>query len=194
MPGRPRSALSEQSALSAAATLFSTLGYMATTMEAIARHAGVGKQTLYRRWPGKAHLAAAVYETIVPRQEIETDTGSLHGDIKTMVSALFDFYQEGPASAILAGLISEAQAGSNGAETLRSAFFDSRKQTTVALFSRALNRGDLRPGADPDLLSDLLIGAIWTRLLVRHAPLDDTFAIALADHFDCKITETGKRQ
>ena len=182
-PGRPRSPHSEQSVFTAALTLFAERGYGGTTVEAIARTAGVGKQTIYRRWPDKAHLAADLYESIVPRDEIESDTGSLHGDIEAMVGRLFDTYDTGPAAPLLAGLIAEGQGGATASTTLRTAFFDSRSQTTRDLFHRAAARGELPDGTDIGFLSDLLIGAIWMRLLVRHAPLDRGFARQLADHF-----------
>jgi Tetracyclin repressor-like, C-terminal domain len=37
--------------------------------------------------------------------------------------------------------------------------------------SRAIARGELDPGIDHELLIDLLIGPIWTRLLITHDPL-----------------------
>ena len=182
-PGRPRSHRSQQSVLAAAAALFDEKGFGGATVEAIARRAGVGKQTIYRRWPSKAHLAAQLYEVIVPRHGIESDTGSLRGDIHTMVSALFETYRQGPAAALLSGLIAEGQGDPDGPKTLKAAFFDSRSQTTKSVFQRAVDRGELPAGTDVGLLSDLLIGAVWTRLLVGHAPLDAAFVTALADHF-----------
>lgn len=190
-PGRPRSPHTEQSVFTAALTLFEERGYGGTTVEAIARAAGVGKQTIYRRWPGKAHLAADLYESIVPREEIVSDTGSLHGDIRAMIGALFDTYDRGPAAPLLAGLIAESQGDATASTIFRTAFFDNRSRTTRDLFQRAVSRGDLPRETDIGFLSDLLIGAIWMRLLVRHAPLDEEFAHRLADHFANLDTAPG---
>jgi AcrR family transcriptional regulator len=49
-----RSEQSRQAILAAAAELCVEIGYAATTVEAIAARAGVGKQTIYRWWPSKA--------------------------------------------------------------------------------------------------------------------------------------------
>jgi len=191
-PGRPRSQRSEEAVLSAALRLFGEKGYGGTTVEAIARAAGVGKQTIYRRWPGKAYLAADLYEAIVPRGEIEADTGSLQSDLEAMVTTLFQHYAQGPAGPLLSGLIAEGQGDLEAPETLRSAFFDSRSQTTRDLFQRAADRGELPGETDIGFLSDLLIGAIWMRLLVRHAPLDRDFARQLAAHFAALYLQEGE--
>lgn len=178
--GRPRSEASTQAVLTTAERLFGQNGYAGTSIEAIAKEAGVGKQTVYRWWPTKSHLAADIYEQLAPGGEIAPDTGTLPSDIATMLRPLFKAYAAGPAAALLSGLIVEAQGGNNATMDFRSGFFDRRRAITVALFDRARARGEIPNGADTDLLADMLIGAIWMRLLAGHAPLDSRFADSLA--------------
>jgi AcrR family transcriptional regulator len=178
--GRPRSEASTQAVLSAAERLFGTNGYSKTSIEAIAKAAGVGKQTVYRWWPSKSHLAAAIYEQLAPSSAIVPDTGTLQSDIATMLRSLFAAYASGPAAALLSGLIVEAQGSNDSAMDFRAGFFDQRRVITVALFERARSRGEIPADTEIDLLSDMLIGAIWMRLLAGHAPLDDAFADGLA--------------
>jgi AcrR family transcriptional regulator len=52
--------------LDAAATLFAERG-IAVPLDEIARHAGVGVATLYRRFPTRADLAAAIFERNISR-------------------------------------------------------------------------------------------------------------------------------
>ena len=181
--GRPRSAESEAAILASAATLFAEKGYAAASLEAIASRAGVGKQTIYRRWPSKPYLAAAVYETLVPQDRIVADTGTLRSDIEQLTEALFRRYATGPSGQLLAGLISDGQGKPDAMETLRHAFFNDRSRATRDMFQRARDRGELPPETSIDLMTDLFVGAIWVRLLVGHAPLDPAFARSLAGHF-----------
>lgn len=61
--GRPTAAQAEairRTILDAAAELFMATSYEATTMEAVAKSAGVPKSTLYKRYPDKIHLIRAV--------------------------------------------------------------------------------------------------------------------------------------
>lgn len=39
---------------------------------------------------------------------------------------------------------------------------------------------EFRAYLNVDLLTDMLFGAVWYRLLVEHAPLSDDFAVELA--------------
>lgn len=178
--GRPRSEARTQAVLEAAERLFGANGYSGTSMEAIAKEAGVGKQTVYRWWPTKSHLAAAIYERLAPESAITPNTGSLGTDIDTMLRTLFQAYAAGPAAALLSGLIVEAQSSANSVMEFREGFFNQRRAITVGLFERARARGEIPNEADINLLSDLLIGAIWMRLLTGHAALDQDFAGGLA--------------
>ncbi len=188
--GRPRSEASAQAVLAAAVRLFGTNGYSGTSIEAIAKEAGVGKQTVYRWWPSKSHLAAGIYEQLAPGNKIAPDTGSLQSDIATMLRTLFDAYAAGPAAALLSGLIVEAQGSNTSVMDFRKGFFDKRRVITVALFDRARDRGEIPVGADTGILSDMLIGAIWMRLLAGHAPLNHVFADELAAHL---VTAAGTK-
>ena len=60
--GRPRVAARNTEILRAAADLLSEVGYDRLSIEATAVRAGVAKTTIYRRWPDKAALIAAVVE------------------------------------------------------------------------------------------------------------------------------------
>ncbi|MGZ4705920.1 MAG: helix-turn-helix domain-containing protein, partial [Acidimicrobiales bacterium] len=50
-PGRPRSIEVDQAILAAALRMLGEHGFDGLTMEGVASEAGVGKATLYRRWP-----------------------------------------------------------------------------------------------------------------------------------------------
>ena len=62
-----RKAETRQSLIHAAQTLFASNGYDATTLEEVARHAGLHVQTLYRHFPNKQELATAGDEDLLER-------------------------------------------------------------------------------------------------------------------------------
>lgn len=61
-PERADAARNRAKVLAAAETLFSRYGATAVSMEDVARAAGVGKGTLYRRYPDRASLAVALLD------------------------------------------------------------------------------------------------------------------------------------
>jgi AcrR family transcriptional regulator len=166
--------------LEAATELVVRDGYNAVTIEAIAARARVGKQTIYRWWPGKSALFAEVYGHLAAPEALRADTGTLAGDLKRLLLSLFRIYDATSAKEILAGLIAEAQSDSKALAALRERLAWPRRELLLGALTRGKERGELRPGLDPQVVVDALTGAIWFRLLLDHAPLDERYAAQLA--------------
>ena len=71
--GRPRRASAAAEILDATLQLLAERGFQAATIEAIAARAGVGRNTIYRRWSSRELIADALQELIV-------DVGPRDGD------------------------------------------------------------------------------------------------------------------
>lgn len=65
--GRPRDLQADTAILRAALALFIDGGVEGTSIEQIAKRAGVGKLTVYRRWSSKEELLAQAIETVRER-------------------------------------------------------------------------------------------------------------------------------
>ena len=72
-PGRPRSQAAEEAILKAALALFLDYGVEGASIERIAKKAGVGKTTIYRRWSSKEELLAQAMGRV--RENAERDMG-----------------------------------------------------------------------------------------------------------------------
>jgi AcrR family transcriptional regulator len=80
--GRPSKAdagLLAQRIVDAAAELFFTLGYGATTIEAVAQRARISKRTFYHRFDNKSALFSAVVHRTIDRMRPPADVPLLHG-------------------------------------------------------------------------------------------------------------------
>ena len=66
-PGRPRSEEADRAIIDAALDLFAESGAGGLCIEAVAARAGVGKSTIYRRWPGKEDLLVDALATLKAR-------------------------------------------------------------------------------------------------------------------------------
>jgi AcrR family transcriptional regulator len=177
-PGRPRSERARKAILAAALALAAEEGPAGLHMEAIARRAGVSKETLYRWWHSKTDV---VLDALAERgqQTIPLpDTGTLHGDLRAFLRATVD--SANPATVrLLYSLAAAASADEDMACRIRDRFLVTRRTDLGQILRRAVARGEIN--ADYAALAiDLIYGSLWYRLIFRVGPLDYTWADEVA--------------
>jgi AcrR family transcriptional regulator len=180
-PGRPRSERAHRAILRAANELLESDGFAAVTVEAIAERAGVSKATIYRWWPNRAAVVMDGFLSIVSSEVPFPHTGHAREDIRIHMRRLAEAFG-GKMGRTVAALIAEGQADPELAEALRSRWLSIRRTEAREILELGIERGELRDDIDPEVAVDVLYGPIYYRMLVGHAPLDDDFADALADH------------
>lgn len=179
--GRPRSAEASTAILEAASELLKEKGLLGITMEEVAARAGVGKATVYRRWPSRGALALDAFLSEFKSQLPVPDTGSLRGDLRSAAAAWARAVTTSRAGQMLAGLVAEAQRDPDLAAAWRDRVFNPLREQHRKILRAAARRGELPGGTDPDLVLDLIFGASYHRLLQGHLPLDERFARKAAD-------------
>lgn len=173
--GRPRSEHSHEAILDAVLQLLEDEGYGALTIEGVARQAGVGKQTIYRWWKCRAELVLEAYANHAASKVPIPDKGNLKADLETFLCAGFKRLTDisGP---IMRGLLADAVLDDEFREVLLNAFINKRQAALRELFTRAIARGEIGRDTDLELASDLVLGPIWHRLLLKQGKLDVRFA------------------
>jgi AcrR family transcriptional regulator len=153
--GRPRSAEAEQAILNATLRMLGTQGVAGTTIEGVAADAGVGKTTIYRRWPSKTDLILAAISDIVPPGD-PPDTGTMAGDM----AALAEVQRRRLAGSGLSGIVPRVLAESMSDPGLHQDFVErvvTPFRDLLRLFiERGIERGELRPDLEVEALVDLL--------------------------------------
>jgi len=93
-PGRPRSQATHDAILDAVRDILVTGGYAEVAMDRVASLAGVGKQSLYRRWPSKAPLVAeAVMDAYGQHGPLQLpDTGDIEVDLRTWLHGQAEYF------------------------------------------------------------------------------------------------------
>ncbi len=149
-------------------------------MDAVADRAGVSKATIYRWWPTKETLALdALYHewaAASPR-----DTGTLRGDLLSLLRPWVRLAGSRPYGRVIAALITEAQMDPVFAAEYRERFVEPRRDQARAIFGRAIERGEIPADTKVEVALDLLYGALYHRLLHGHAPLNERFARDVID-------------
>jgi AcrR family transcriptional regulator len=162
--GRPRRASADQAIVAATLELLAERDFQAVTMDAIAARAGVGKNTIYRRWASKEELTADAL------RELTADVGPMEGDdvyllLLGHICDLERLFTDPLVGRILPGLLGELQRNPEFAAVWADRVVRPRRQAILELLARAVERGQLREGTDPSLLADLLVGPPFFRLV-----------------------------
>ncbi|MFF7989623.1 TetR/AcrR family transcriptional regulator [Kitasatospora xanthocidica] len=180
--GRRRNEAAHRAILDAALRLLADSDGTPVTIDAIARTAGVGKQTVYRWWPSKG---AVLLDALTDRADQDvrgpgTETGTLRSDLRAFVATTFDAAQRSTTASALRTLAREAARDPHLAELMQT-FTATRRTALRELLSRGRERGELADDADLDLIVDQVYGVFWYRFLLGHAPLDPGAAERLTD-------------
>jgi AcrR family transcriptional regulator len=184
-PGRPRSEEARLAILRSTLKLLGENGFPELSIEAVAAHAGVGKATVYRWWPNKAVLIADAFVSSTTRALHFPDSGSVRKDMSQQMRQLVKIFRS-RRGRIVAAILGGGQSDPDLIAAFRERFLRPRRHEAYATLRRGIQRGELRQGADLDLLLDALYGPIYMRFLIRHDNLNPVFV----DHL-CELVLGG---
>ena len=166
-PGRPRSAEADAAILAATLETLVTDGFRALTMEKVRERAGVGKATIYRRYPSKEALVRAAVEHlnqgVLPEPP---DTGSVRGDFGAIVAALLAGAEVSGALTFMPRMLSEVAHDADLRMIFYAALVQPRRDAVAAIVRRAIGRGEIRADMDVDLAVDLIAGPMVYRAVI----------------------------
>jgi AcrR family transcriptional regulator len=158
-PGRPRSQQADQAILSAALDLFAECGPDSLCIEQVAAKAGVGKATIYRRWPGKEEMlvdALAGVGTQLP----EPQGKSVRADLIALLSAICRQAADPRRARLFALLQGEGRRYPRLMATYLATVVKPQRELVRSVLRRGIATGELRENTDVEAASFLLDGAV----------------------------------
>jgi AcrR family transcriptional regulator len=176
--GRPRSEEAHQAILDATLELLAEVGFSALTVEGVATRAGVGKATIYRRWPSKLPLVVEAFGQL-PGFE-DADTGELAEDLKRMLRSYLQAFNTSALAAVLPSLAGERTHNPDLA-ALFEPVSKGRRQPLTRAFERAVERGEIPADTDLDLAADLVVGPIAVTLFFKGGKLSPKMVGPMVD-------------
>ncbi|MEJ8280896.1 TetR/AcrR family transcriptional regulator [Pseudonocardia spirodelae] len=181
-PGRSERA--RTATLEAALALAAELPYPQVTIEAIAARAGVGKATIYRRWP---HRGALMVDAVAHRNDRAAtaggavpDTGDLAADLAVVLRSVVDELARPEWDALLRALCVEALVDT----ATRARVLDLVVAPQIALFAErfatARSAGRIDDAVGDTEAFELVVAPVFHRWQLRTGPLDHAYADAVA--------------
>lgn len=163
-----RSARVRASVLQAAFAVLMERGSEAFTIAEVAARSGVHETSIYRRWGAKGALALEASLHFAEVAITIPDTGALRSDLSALLDRLVAFFGSAPGQAFLALTASRRPE----VVAARRSYFQQRFDLALAIFDRAVARGEFPPDADPIPCLEALIAPLYLRLLVTGEPID----------------------
>lgn len=167
--GRPRKEGIDRAILEAFASLVEEQGYARVTVDDVVKRAGSNKPAFYRRF---RDLASVVPRLLEERHGIDSDidTGSLVGDLREVQRRQVDLFSDRAVARGLIGWAAHVEGDPQQAEPFVTAYLAPRRAFTHVILARAVARGEIADGADPDWIADLLTGPLLMRITLPGLP------------------------
>jgi AcrR family transcriptional regulator len=176
--GRPRSDEAHTAILEATLELLAKVGFSALTVEGVASRAGVGKATIYRRWPSKLPLVVEAFGLLPAFEEV--DSGDLVNDLKRMLRSYLELFNTTALGTVLPSLVGERR-HNQALSKLLDPVLRERRQPLVRALERAVARGELPADLDLDVAADLIVGPIAVRLFFSGGKLSSRLVDPMVD-------------
>lgn len=179
--GRPRSPKIQNAVLAAAVKLVLAEGFVTLTMDTIAAVAGVGRMTLYRRWPNKAAIVIDAFVSRVDPNTLFVPGESYLETIRLQMRAMAKLFR-GEDGVLMRALLGAAQLDPELATALRERWTMPRRRMAIQYFREGIAQGLLREDVDPEVMIDLLYGPIYYRLQMGTGPLSNAYIDRVFHH------------
>ena len=149
--------------LRTARTLFEERGVTCVTMEEIARASGVGKGTLYRRFPHKGFLCQALLDE--PTKHLQEKTLEILRRPGTPALEKLDAFLDRLVAFTAENLDllyggNEPLCGADRLERFSHPAYDWRRSTVLGLLRAAVSEGDVESGLDLEYLATALLAPL----------------------------------
>jgi AcrR family transcriptional regulator len=183
--GRPRLSSTDDRILRTALELLRAGGPGEFTIDAVAAYCGIAKTTIYRRWPTRESLIVDALRVAVRARLDQVDEvgafdkahgSTVRGASRQILSLVNEplFQSSFPMMARI--LLGDPALG----DRFRAEVFAPLRALRRHALLELIATGEIRPEVDPDLVLDMINGAILYRALMA-GPLDEEVADEIAD-------------
>ncbi len=179
-PGRPRSEAAEQAIIEATLDVFAEQGFEGVCVELVAARAGVGKATIYRRWPNKEELLLAALGSL--KSPYPEPAGvSVRDDLLAIVEVMCADKADPRKARRYALMLGEGEKYPRLMARYKAEVVEPRREMIRSVIRRGIETGELRPDTDVEIAMLTLTGAIMAQEKSVAGTLDGEFAARLVD-------------
>ncbi|MBB3050644.1 AcrR family transcriptional regulator [Prauserella isguenensis] len=172
--GRPRDPQLDQAILAATLELLDESDYRELSLDAVARRAGTSRPAIYRRWPGRVHLALAAIRSRL-EAPASPDTGCTLCDLDESFRLFLVTYRLIRPD-VLSALLAECATTSELRAQYLDTLIEPARRAVGHTIDRAIARGDLRADTDREIFLDMVGALVHYLALFADRHISDTEA------------------
>jgi AcrR family transcriptional regulator len=172
-PGRPRSEQADQAIMTAALELFAESGPAGLCIEQVAARAGVGKATIYRRWPGKEDMLLDALPLLASALPVPQGR-SVRADLVALLDASGKEATDPRRRRLIALLQGEGVQYPRLKASYLATVVHPRREAFRKVLRRGVATGELREDTDIEAAMYLLNGAVVASMSGMHSDLVDS--------------------
>lgn len=180
--GRPRSIETSNAILESAYVLMASTGLAATTIDAVARHSGVSKMTIYKWWPSREALLIDAFlrhaAQMLPLPPVSS--GSPAARARRHAAAYAEALQ-GEFGKVQLAVISECISKTGSAELFYARYLQFRRDALVEMITAGQNDGSILAEGPAEDLYDAIYGSLFYRYVFGITPITPAYARNLVD-------------
>ena len=151
------------------------------SIEGIAAAAGVGKTTIYRRYPGKRDVVVAAIRTLVATPTEPPDSGSTRDDLVALIREMLELlFRTGIGYSMIGTLLVKEREEPMLLHLFREHVIQPRFRLVSSVLRRGVERGELRSDIDPAVVLPMMVGSTLARHLAGMS-VDDEWLNAMVD-------------
>ncbi|MEM9622415.1 MAG: TetR/AcrR family transcriptional regulator [Pseudomonadota bacterium] len=181
-PGRPLNPEHDEAIFAATVAIVTEAGFDAVNIGTVARHAGVSRPTIYRRFQNTQALLEACIAHIVDTQLVAPAAyPDPREQIIELLSNTVDMLTNTAIGVMFRASLSQLEHNTE-LTVLISRFGASRRQALNKALSAAQRQGMLSATASIPVVGDALVGAVYFRYLLTNRRLDRRYLEALYDN------------
>ncbi len=151
----------------------------ALTFSEIARRAGVHATSIQRRWGAKENVVLDALLTLSQEKLPIPDSGSLRGDLIAFGQSMAAYLGSAAGETVVRTLAASEDDASMADN--RDRLVGARYEAARVMIDRAAERGELRPGTNPQIALELLVGPLHYRAVITRHPIDGGYIEEMVD-------------
>jgi AcrR family transcriptional regulator len=161
--------------------LLAEQGYDAMSVEGVAAAAGVGKTTIYRRYPNKRDLVIAALSSVAATLPEPFDAGSTRDDILALIRDTLEVLRRTGVGFSMAGtLLAKERDEPMLLALFRERVLRPRIELGTRILRRGIERGELRPDIEAEVVLPILVGSTFARHIAGF-PEDEAWLASMID-------------